>query len=339
MKNFTLVAVAKAAGVGRATVDRVLNDRGGVSPETTRRVLKAAREAGVNRILPQEHKNPWRIEVILSSHDAFFFNKLAEEFSDVATSLGYRRLQLHRTLMAESQPEKLAQHIIDCCNRRDGLIVFAHNHPAVHDALAYCQTKNVPVITIVTDIPHAQRLCHVGINQYQAGRTAGLLMAKMLNGPGEVMMVSGHFDYSAHRQRIAGFKEALLKHAPQVTLAEALAGQDNSVTLRKLLEQNLIKNNKIIGIYNTGDVNAEVSEALARHQLSGKCIYMTHELYDLTRKLLVEGVLTLTFDQNAKQHAQLAVGLLLRRLEDNMQPDIYADGMVDFRIVSAENVS
>ena len=44
MKSISLAALAKRIGVGVATVDRVLNERGGVSPETTRRVLQAARD-------------------------------------------------------------------------------------------------------------------------------------------------------------------------------------------------------------------------------------------------------------------------------------------------------
>ena len=58
MKSMSLEALAKRIGVGVATVDRVLNERGGVSPETTRRVLEAAREAGLKRILPEERRLP-----------------------------------------------------------------------------------------------------------------------------------------------------------------------------------------------------------------------------------------------------------------------------------------
>lgn len=49
MKNISLAMLARQIGVGVATVDRVLNERGGVSPQTTRKVLQAAREAGLKR--------------------------------------------------------------------------------------------------------------------------------------------------------------------------------------------------------------------------------------------------------------------------------------------------
>ena len=50
------------------------------------------------------------------------------------------------------------------------------------------------------------------------------------------------------------------------------------------------------------------------------------------------GSLALTLDQNTRQHAQLAIDLMLRHLESGYQPQTYADGKVDFILYSAENV-
>ena len=44
--------VAALAGVGIATVDRVLNERGNVAPETARKIIEAARQLGLPRTLP-----------------------------------------------------------------------------------------------------------------------------------------------------------------------------------------------------------------------------------------------------------------------------------------------
>lgn len=76
MKSLTLEMLAERAGVSLATVDRVLNERGGVSPQTVQKVLESAREAGLKRILPEEHRHAWQIEVLLSGDDAFFSDSL-----------------------------------------------------------------------------------------------------------------------------------------------------------------------------------------------------------------------------------------------------------------------
>ena len=337
MKATTLAGLAKRAGVGVATVDRVLNDRGGVSPAMTRKVLQAAREAGLKRILPEEHRHSWQIEVILSGNGSFFFQQLAQEFARLADALGYRRVRLHRTLIPEDAPEKLAAHIDAGSKRMDGLIVFAHASPLIYQALASCQARGVPVITLVSDLPDAPRLCHVGIDQYKAGRTAGLMLGSMAASTGDVVLISGRADYLAHQQRIEGFQQVLAERFPQLRLREILAGQDDRERISRLLEKTLAGSRQIAGLYNTGMGNTQIYEALARHRLCGSTVYVTHELYATTRQLLQQRILTLALDQNTQRHAELALTLLLRHLEEREQPDTYAPGKVDFMLYTQEN--
>ncbi|MEH4126936.1 hypothetical protein POX17_25215, partial [Klebsiella pneumoniae] len=90
--------------------------------------------------------------------------------------------------------------------------------------------------------------------------------------------------------------------------------------------------------YNTGLGNTQIAEALARHRREGDVCWITHERYNTTRQQLAKGSLALTLDQNTRQHAQLAIDLMLRHLESGYQPQTYADGKVDFILYSAENV-
>lgn len=336
MKKITLEALAKQVGVGIATVDRVINERGGVSPATTRRVLAAAREAGLNRVLPDAHRHPWQIELLLSSNEAFFFGQLSDHFSQLADQLGYRHLTLHRTLVAEGDPQRLAAQILRASEQRDGLIVFAHEHPAVHAALAQCRERGVPVITLATDLPGAARLCHVGIDQRQAGRTAGLLMGKMLNGPGEVLIISGRMDYLAHRQRVEGFSAVVNEQFPQLQLHQVLAAMDDRREIARQLEVQLYRSRAIRGIYNTGLGNSDIAEALARHRLTD-AVFITHELYPTTRRLLAQNVVALTLDQNTRDHAQRALTLMINQLEQALKPDEYQNGKVEFLLYTREN--
>ncbi|CCM92968.1 FIG00731626: hypothetical protein [Klebsiella pneumoniae subsp. pneumoniae ST512-K30BO] len=221
----------------------------------------------------------------------------------MADSLGYRRLTLHRTFVPESQPTTLARRIARSCQQRQGIIVFGNDHPAVHDALHRCR---------------------------EAGR--------MTPRPGEVLMVSGRQDYSAHRLRIQGFREVLSQRFPHLQLSDVLAGEERREQITRLVEQALCRSRNIVGIYNTGLGNTQIAEALARHRREGDVCWITHERYNTTRQQLAKGSLALTLDQNTRQHAQLAIDLMLRHLESGYQPQTYADGKVDFILYSAENV-
>ncbi|MCW1876434.1 LacI family DNA-binding transcriptional regulator [Erwinia sp. INIA-01] len=337
MTKITLEELAKQIGVGVATVDRVLNERGGVSPATTRRVLQAAREAGLKRILPDAHRQPWQIALLLSSSDAFFFSQLSQDFSNLAGQLGYGQVTLHRTLIAEDNPELLAAQIVKASEQRDGIIVFAHAHPAIYAALEHCYQRNVPVITLATDLPGAKRLCHVGINQLQAGRTAGLLIGKMIAGPGEVIIISGRMDYLAHRQRVEGFSAVLASQFPHLRVHKALAALDDRQQVSRLLEQQLYESKTIHGVYNTGLGNREIGEALARYRLLNKTVFITHELYPTTRSLLAQDALALALDQNTREMAQRSMTLMLKYLEQQNEPHEYADGKIEFVLYTREN--
>ena len=73
--------VAQRAGVGIATVGRVLNERGHVSPATAKRVLDAARELGLRRILPLPHRPVLRFEVLLAHPHSSFLTRLNHGFA------------------------------------------------------------------------------------------------------------------------------------------------------------------------------------------------------------------------------------------------------------------
>ena len=63
-KHATVAEIAKWAGVGTATVDRVLNGRQGVREETRQRVMQA--KAAIEQGVPAgPSKRPWRLKVLL----------------------------------------------------------------------------------------------------------------------------------------------------------------------------------------------------------------------------------------------------------------------------------
>ena len=65
MAKVTLEDVARAAGVSVATVDRVVNRRGGVSADKERAILHAARRLGLDRGLVIRPRAAKRIAVLI----------------------------------------------------------------------------------------------------------------------------------------------------------------------------------------------------------------------------------------------------------------------------------
>ena len=79
--------IARLAGVGTATVERVLNGRGGVRSELVEKVTLAARTLKYPRTIPDAHHKLLRIEVLMVRPETTFYRRLSHEFESIASTL------------------------------------------------------------------------------------------------------------------------------------------------------------------------------------------------------------------------------------------------------------
>lgn len=172
--------VARLAGVGIATVDRVLNERGNVSPATAWRVIEAARELDLRRVLPRPYARRLRLEVLMARPDAPFLARLGQGFESVAAMLD-RSVIIQRSPLREVEPARVAERLLAC--QADGIILYGEEHPLVARAAAEAMAAGRPVVCMVTDVPGSGRIAYVGIDNAKAGRTAGFLAARLARRP------------------------------------------------------------------------------------------------------------------------------------------------------------
>ena len=84
--NITIAEIARNAGVGTATVDRVLNGRTGVNSETERKVLQAIDNLGtpiVTRGRPRSKEN-WKFAYVLPDLQSPYLNQLERHIAQTA---------------------------------------------------------------------------------------------------------------------------------------------------------------------------------------------------------------------------------------------------------------
>ena len=113
--------VAESAGVSSATVDRVLNERGNVSPKTAQKVINAARQIGLKRILPSSYHKGVRIEVLLIRPELPLIKRINQYFINIASTLD-RSVIVNRTILKNDDPKKFASHILSC--KAQGIVLL-----------------------------------------------------------------------------------------------------------------------------------------------------------------------------------------------------------------------
>ena len=131
-RKIRLQDIAELTGVGIATVDRVLNERGNVAPQTAEKVLAVARRLKLKRILPASHRRLLRIQVILARLELPLIGRMNREFAKLAERVD-RSIVIQRTILKSEAPALLAEQIRS--TKYDAVIVYAQEHDAIHAAV------------------------------------------------------------------------------------------------------------------------------------------------------------------------------------------------------------
>ena len=110
MSRANYTDIAREAGVGTATVERVMNGRGGVRPELVEKVVIAARSLDYPRVLPDTHRGLLRVDVLMVRPETTFYRRLSKAFEQIAHSID-PLVVVHRRFVEEMNPQEIARAI------------------------------------------------------------------------------------------------------------------------------------------------------------------------------------------------------------------------------------
>jgi LacI family transcriptional regulator len=322
--NATIADIARQAGVGTATVDRVLNRRPGVNAETVQRVLQVVAVLGAppQRGRPRKDGN-FRFAFVLPA-DAAPFNELVDRL--IAQAAGEFRHQhitevTHRIDAADAAAfaAELAQ-LGDC----DGIAVMAPDLPPVKLAINELVRTGVHVVTLFSDVAGSMRETHIGADNRAAGRTAGLLLGRMAgNGPRDTLLLSSQATrLSGEIERRIGFAQVIEERFPKLKVQRTpdLPASDTGAcrSLLRYLRSDAVDAARIAGIYNVGSGSAGVARAVESLGLTGSVGVVAHDFSDEHRALLGANGLAYVLHQDI-HYCISAAARVLRALCENVR--------------------
>jgi LacI family transcriptional regulator len=335
----TLDEVAAKAGVGAATVDRVINERGNVSEETTKKVIRAARDLGLKRILPDSYRPHVRIEVVMARPELPLIARMYAEFARLARGLS-GSVTIHRTIPKEETPEQLSSALRN--TTCDAVVIYAPDHPAINEAIAALQQRGVHVVTAISDLPNSRRLAYAGMDHYKAGRTAGYLMQTAVRRPGSVVILCNHLgvEFEGHARRMKGFSDYLLEARSELSVAAIVDGRDDRDRSEIVLREAFASQKNIVGVYNVGAANRGVVAAIRADILDSRPVFIGHELTGFTAASLREKIMSFAIDQAPELQAQFAIEVLLCEFGFKVSKTVFPPyrSPVPIVIYSAENI-
>lgn len=307
--------VAKTAGVSLATVDRVVNRRSGVREKTIRRVEEAMTQLGY-RLDPMARRlarnQNFRFLFILPTGNNSFMMQLREQVERTAEWAASQRGYIDILDVDVFDAEALARTLDQLDPVYHGVATVALDHPRVRVAIDDLAQRGIPVVTVVSDVPHSRRLHYVGVDNPAAGRTAASLMGRFLNNrSGSIGLIVGSLSLRDHAERHFGFNQVLGHDYPHLKMQSVVEGRDDFELSKALVKEMIDQTPDLIGIYSAGAGNRGISQALQDSGRSDDIVWIGHELTPHTKRFLLQGTIDAVINQDAGHEARSAARLLL----------------------------
>ena len=326
--------IARHAGVGVATVDRVLNERGGVSEKTTARVLASAQFLGTKRVLPSNRERRLSIEAVLFRNHSAFYSRLNQALKEV-TKLADIPATIYRTHIDVGDPECLISHLESIAESRDGIILFASDLPQISDAINRL-AKQTTIVTISTDIPDSARHCYIGIDNFNAGQSAAKISEAICRKGGRILVIEPDPTAWAQMERFNGFQQFFANRGEEEKLYRFYQTKPLTLALGEVIA--LLKAKEDIRVLYS-PINNEFLEMLVeagRHETTIRSVAkIVHDLSPHSIKNLQSGLIDIVLDSNPMQQVFQAVEFIseqhgyLTKLESSV---------VDFQLYTSDNL-
>lgn len=328
---YSIKSIAKMAGVSRGTVDRVINDRGGVSPETREHILEILKETGYspNRFaqsLSIKKKN-LKIGVALHGYpeDNPFFGQVSDALYEKVKDLDEFGIKLEIRYTPLNDHDELITAIDELYGSGiNALIISPNDAPNIINKINSLAEKGIPIVTLATDIPRSKRLSYVGCNSYRFGMIAGNLMGIFTNGNAKTAIISGsEFSYN-HQQKIHGFSDYLMTYYPNSVILDKGINNDREDDSYEIVKRILNNNKEINSVFFAAAGVRGGCQAIKDCGLAGKIAVVTYDLLPETLEMVKKGVISATIGQQPDYLAKKAIDILVEYLGMSIVPnDIY----------------
>ncbi len=291
----TIKEIAKLCGVSRGTVDRVLNKRGRVKPETEQLIMSTMEEMGytkniVGRALTVRKTAPCIGVVLCSDGNPFFddvilgLKKAEQEGIDYGVTMLLRTRKGHKVATQLALLEELIPQI-------SVLVIQPINDPRIEQKLLDIEKQDIPVITINTDINSACRCCYVGSDYECGGKTAAGLMALITGGEAKLGIINGVQELMGHTLRLRGFENHLKQVAPHIAFVDCQAAKDDPIHAYEVTKQMLTAHQDMDALFVVAAGAYDVCRAiqdLQRHETVGVIAF---DDVPKTREMMQAGII------------------------------------------------
>lgn len=283
----TIREIAEVAGVGPATVDRVLNNRQGVREKTRKKVNEA-----LSKLTSDQGKEATTLNIRLLCESGETFNAaMASAVEHVNRSVRGATVTGSYVMTSAMEAATFAASMFGEGALADGVVVIAREHPAFNGAIRRLESTGIPVVCVTTDLPSSRRSAYIGNDQYAAGSVAGQLIGKAVPKERHRVLLATSVPFRCQQEREMGFRRVLRTEFPHLKIDDRVVSDDVPETTFEHIMRYIESNGAPAAVYNVAGANRGIAMALERAGCAQDTTFVGHELTQRSKKLLEDGTM------------------------------------------------
>ena len=220
----------------------------------------------------------------------------------------------------------------------DGIAISPIQADAIAPTIDKAIAEGTPVICFDSDATGSKRLAYIGTNNFEAGKAAGLVAAKLFPNGGKLVAFVGNMGAQNAQDRYKGFKEGM-KGTNAVFLAEPFEDNKDKAKARKNVEDVITKYqaqglNGLVGLYSYNGpavVGAVEAAGITRDKMKVVCFDAEVETLNNLRANKID----VTVVQKPYEFGRLSLMLLnflhtdksIDKALQDMKPELDKQGM------------
>lgn len=223
----TIKDIAKEANVSAGTVDRVLHNRGGVSPKTETKIKKILKQKKfkinliASSLAMKKHHN---LATLIPQYDEqnLFWKSPYSGIQKASQEVSAYGIENHFFVFDQFNPKsylKAFQKLIK--TEPDAVVMVPFFYKETSKIIKELDEKKIPYLFLNADIKGFNNLCYIGQKSFEAGVLSGKLSHLCSKDGDEFLIVltrKNIHDYEANNERLKGFKNYFQENVPDAQI-------------------------------------------------------------------------------------------------------------------------
>ena len=343
MARPTIPDLAKAAGVSRSTVSRVINSPDDVRAVTRWRVAEAAAEIGflgldelIKSLKPGQR--PFRLRIFLQQPNKWFCDTFARAIHAARDEIAHiREIRLSVEHLTDLSPDAICERVRTAAARADAIVVLAAEHPLLTAAIEDSTARGTPVYAAVTTLSCSSLAGYVGLDGHKVGRTAAWALQRLCDNPQKIGVLVGSPRYRVHEYAESGFRSYFRENRPSIRLLEPLPTFESDGIAREMTEKLLTENPDLSALYLSAGGTKGALDALRDSGRANTIATIAYDLTDTTRQALLDGTVDLVISHPFEEIARQVMDVVLGG-SDAVSKQSRVMRYIDFKVFTPENI-